>query len=113
MKSALRPISALSMMLLSGCALEGAPFPSSFKITGPGQFEFVASGNWLYPANTAAGEAERMMWLNSYISKHQTCPSGYTIVERMPQPLSGSPRASRDNQSTRSIIYVGRCEPWP
>jgi hypothetical protein len=40
------------MLLLSGCAPEGAPFPSSFEITGPGQFQFVARGNWFYPANT-------------------------------------------------------------
>ena len=52
MKSALLLITALTMLLLSGCAPAGAPFPSSFKITGPGQFEFVASGNWIYPANT-------------------------------------------------------------
>jgi hypothetical protein len=81
---ALRVIWAMTILLPCGCALDGAPFPSSFKITGPGQFEFVASGNWLYPAHTAAGEADRMMWLKSYISEHQTCPSGYTIVERMP-----------------------------
>jgi hypothetical protein len=107
MRVALRVIWAMTILLPCGCVLDGAPFPSFFKITGPGQFEFVASGNWLYPAKTAAGEAERMVWLKSYISEHQTWPSGYTIVERMPQPLSGSPRASRDDQLIRSIRYVG------
>jgi hypothetical protein len=70
MKSALPPMWATTMLLLSDCAPEGAPFPSSFTITGPGQFEFVASGNRIYPANTTAGEAERMTWLRGYISEH-------------------------------------------
>jgi hypothetical protein len=109
---ALRLIWTLTMVLLSECAPEGAPFLSSFNITGPGQFEFVARGNRFYPANTAAGETERMWWLRGYISQHQICPAGYRIIERTPQPLTGSPRASRDEQSTRSIKYVGRCEPW-
>ena len=108
MKSALRLIWTLTMLLLSGCAPEGAPFPSSFEITGPGQFEFVARGR-----NTAAAEAERMLWLRGYISQHQICPAGYRIIERTPQPLTGSPKVSRDEQLTRSIKYVGRCEPWP
>jgi hypothetical protein len=51
-KSVSRSVWAMTMLLLSACALEGAPFPSSFTLTGPGQFEFVASGNWIYPANT-------------------------------------------------------------
>src|SRR6516225_2982819 len=99
MKSASLLITGLTMLLLCGCALEGAPFPSSFNITGPGQFEFDAGGNWFYPANTATGEAERMLWLRGYISRHQICPAGYKIIERTPQPLTGSPRASRDEQS--------------
>ena len=111
MKSALLLITGLTMLLLSGCAPEGAPFPSSFKITGPGQFEFVASGNWFYPTNTTAGEVERMTWLSGYISEHQICPAGYSIIERTPQPRTESPRAGRDEQSIRSIRYLGRCEP--
>jgi hypothetical protein len=93
-------------MLLSGCALEGAPFPSSFKMTGPAQFEFVARGNWIYPANTTAGETERLTWLRGYVSEHHICPSGYTIVEGTPERATepprlgkrGSPRVIRDNQ---------------
>jgi hypothetical protein len=98
MKSALRLIWTLTIILLSGCAPEGAPFPSSFKVTGPGQFEFVARGNWVYPANTASGEAERMLWLRGHISQHQICVAGYRIIERTPQPRTGSRRASRDKQ---------------
>jgi hypothetical protein len=90
MQTGLRLISALTMLFLCRCALEGAPFPSSFTITGPGQFEFVATGNWIYPANTEAGEAERLTWLRGYISEHQICPGGYTIVERTPTRPKGS-----------------------
>jgi hypothetical protein len=113
MKSVLPPIWMVTSLLLSGCAPEGAPFPSSFKITGPGQFEFVASGNWVYPANTTAGEAERMSWLDEYISKHQICPFGYTIVERTPKGASGSARSSIVEQLLGSIRYVGRCKSAP
>ena len=59
MKSPSRAAWVVTMLLLFGCALEGAPFPSSFRITGPGQFEFIARGNWINPANTTAGETER------------------------------------------------------
>jgi hypothetical protein len=121
MKSALRLIWTLTMILLSGCAPEGAPFPSSFKVTGPGQFEFVARGNWVYPANTASGEAERLTWLRGYISEHQICPSEFTIVERTPERSTessrlgrkGSPKVITDNQLIGSVKYVGRCESSP
>jgi hypothetical protein len=117
MKSPSRAAWVVTMLLLFGCALEGAPFPSSFRITGPGQFEFIARGNWINPANTTAGEAERLAWLSGYISDHQICPSGYTIVERTPQLLTQSPRIRRkgsvirDDQPTEAVKYVGRCEP--
>ena len=110
MKSVLRPVWGITMLLLSACSLEGAPFPSSFTMTGPEQFEFVATGNWIYPANTVAGEAERLTWLRGYISEHQICPAGYKIVERTPKWLKESARASSEEQMMRSITYVGRCE---
>jgi hypothetical protein len=100
------------MLSLAMCAPEGALFPSSFTIKGPGQFEFVASGTWIYPANTAAGEAARLTWLRAYLSQHQICSAGYRIIERTPQPLTGSPKASLDAQSIRSFKYLGLCEPW-
>ena len=119
--AALRVISAMTILLPCGCALEGAPFPSSFKMTGPGQFEFVARGNWIYPADMSEGEAERMAWLTGYISEHHICPFGYTIVERTPERSTGppklgrkgSPRASPTDPVTGSVKYVGRCEPSP
>ena len=121
MKSTFSPIPVMTVLLLSGCALEGAPFPSSFKVTGAGQFEFVARGNWIYPANTTEGETERLSWLHGYISEHHICPSGYTIVERAPERSTGpprlgrkgSPRVSLSDQLTGSVKYVGRCEPSP
>jgi hypothetical protein len=121
MKPASRAMWAMTILLLSGCDLEGAPFPSSVKMTGPGQFEFVARGNWLHPANTTEGEAERMAWLAGYISEHHICPSEFTIVERTPKRSTGPPRlgrmgplsASRDGQLTGSVKYVGRCESSP
>ena len=119
MSSTSRPIWVMTLLLLSGCPLEGAPFSSSFKITGPGQFEFVARGNWIYPADTAEGETERLTWLRGYIFEHQICLSEFTIVERTPEPSTESPRlgrkgarrASQTGQLTGSVKYVGRCEP--
>ena len=117
---ALRVISAMTTLLPCGCALEGAPFPSSFKMTGPGQFEFVARGNWIYSANTPEGETERLTWLKGYVSEHHICPSGSTIVERTAERATESqrsrrrpPSASRNDQLTGSVKYVGRCEPSP
>src|SRR5215510_14741055 len=95
MKSTLGSMWVTTMLLLSGCAPAGAPIPSSVKVTGPGQFEFIARGNWINPANTAAGETERLAWLSGYISDHQICPSGYTIVERTPERSAESPRSKR------------------
>jgi len=116
---ALRVISAMTTLLPCGCALEGAPFPSSFKMTGPGQFEFVARGNWIYSANTPEGETERLTWLKGYVSEHHICPSGSTIVERTAERATESqrsrrrpPSASRNDQLTGSVKYVGRCEGW-
>jgi hypothetical protein len=120
MKSTLRSMWVMTMLLASGCAPAGAPFPSSFKVTGPGQFEFIARGNWINPANTAAGETERLAWLSGYISDHQICPSGYTILERTlesstgsPRAKKGPPRANRDNELTGSVKYLGHCESAP
>jgi len=106
------------MLLVSECAPAGAPIPSSFKVTGPGQFEFVARGNWINPANTPAGETERLAWLSGYISDHQICPFGYEIIERTAELPSesfrskrGLPGGNRDYQLTDSVKYVGRCKP--
>jgi hypothetical protein len=69
--------------------------------------------HWIYPANTAQGEAERMTWLKGYISENQICPFGYTIVERKSRAIEGSAKASIIDQLTRSIRYVGRCKSAP
>jgi len=117
MKLPSRATWVVTMLLLFGCALEGAPFPSSFRITGPGQFEFIARGNWINPANMTAGETERLAWLSGYISDHQICRSGYTIVERTPERSTepprckrGPPRVNRDDQLTGSVKYLARCK---
>src|SRR5262249_131421 len=110
---ALRVIWAMTILLPCGCALDGAPFPSFFKMTGPGQFEFVARGNWIYPANTTAGETERLTWLRGYVSEHHICPAGYTIIkrtrERATEPPGarrwGPPSDSRNDQLTGSVKY--------
>src|SRR5205823_3504714 len=103
---------AMTILLLCGFTPEGAPFPSSFRMSGPGQFVFVARGNWVFPANTTAGETERLTWLKGYISERHICPLGYTIVERTaerpiesPKSRWGLPRPSRDEQFTGSIRY--------
>jgi hypothetical protein len=107
----------MTIFLPCGCAIEGASFPPPLKMTGPEQFEFVARGNWIYPANIAEGEAERLTWLRGYISEHHICPFGFTIVERTPERRKALPElgprtpasANRNYKLTGSVKYVGRC----
>jgi hypothetical protein len=111
----------MMVLLPDGCALDGAPFPSSFKMTNAGQFEFIARGNWTFPANTTAGETERLSWLGGYVSEHHICPSKYTIVKRTQERATESPGVRHwgrpiffwNDQVTGSVKYVGRCEPSP
>ena len=70
MKQFLRAVVVLQFIQLSAYATEtGAPFPSSFQLIGPNQFLFVATGNYDYPANTKAGEKERLEWLGVYLAQ--------------------------------------------
>jgi hypothetical protein len=56
MKSVLRPVwgddDGPAIRVFSG----RRSFSFILTMTGPGRFEFVATGNWIYPANTAAGK---------------------------------------------------------
>jgi len=91
-------------------AEDGSPFPSAFERRDADNFKFVAQGNWEYPANTKAGETERLTWLNNYILQHQICPSGYDIITRASEHVLMSAKRSVEDQMERSIIYFGKCK---
>ena len=91
-------------------AEDGSPFPSEFERTGADNFRFIAKGNWEYPANTKAGEAERLTWLNNYVLQHRICFSGYDFVTRVPERQLMSAKRGVEDQNGRSITYFGKCK---
>ena len=101
---------AITAIQAACASVDGSPFPSEFERTGPDNFRFIASGNWEYPANTKAGEAERLTWLNNYVLQHRICLSGYDIVTRVPEHLLMSAKRSVEDQIGRSITYFGMCK---
>ena len=100
------------LILLAACSSElGAPFPATFYMKFSDEFEFVAAGTSDYRANTSEGEKGRMDWLSGYLARNHICPFGYDIIDRQPEPVTMSPKANVEEQSYRSITYIGRCRP--
>ena len=50
--------------------------------TEPGILVFEATTSSLYPADSEAGEAERMVWLEGWLDRLNFCPDGYEILSR-------------------------------
>src|ERR1700687_2849324 len=97
--------------VLFGCApVTGAPFPSTFQMIGPNQFQFIAGGNDDYPANTRTGEQGRIAWLSSYLTQNGFCANGYEIIQRIPEGLVASAKRGVEDQRYRSITYVLGCK---
>jgi hypothetical protein len=100
----LKLVALASVVLFCGCMFETwAPFPSSFAMIGPDQFEFIAGGNVNYPANTKSSEKGRLAWLNYYLEQNRVCPFGYEIVERKPEQLRSSAKSGLDEQRYLSL----------
>jgi hypothetical protein len=100
----------ITVLSQTACAPpEGAPFPEEIRFSAPGQFLFRAQGNWAHPANTASGEKTRLSWLDDYLSRSHLCPSGYEILQRIPERLKMSPKIDAEDQQLRWITYVGNC----
>jgi hypothetical protein len=43
---------------------------------------FEATTSALYPAESEAGEAQRMIWLEGWLKRLKFCPAGYEILSR-------------------------------
>jgi hypothetical protein len=98
------------LVLLAACSPNlGAPFPAYFYTSSSDQFKFVAVGTSDYRANTLEGEKARIAWLEGYLARNNMCPRGYDILSRKKEPPPISVRKNVEEQSFRSIIYVGRC----
>ena len=95
----------------SACAIKtGLPFPSSFTMTDPDHFQFVAHGTWDFPANTARGEQARLDGLDAYLAGQHTCSAGYEITHREKEHVVMSPKHNVEDQQLLSITYLGRCK---
>jgi hypothetical protein len=82
-----------------------------------GAIEFVARGNWVYPANTTAGGRVRLTLLRGPFLSATFVPQDIRSLSARTEPpglgCKGPPRASRNDRLTGSVKYVGRCEPSP
>lgn len=81
---------ALAVLALAGCqAMDDKTdyhrhTMSSLKEsrTEAGVLVFEASSSGLYPADSEAGEAERMKWLEAWLKRLDFCPAGYEVLSR-------------------------------
>jgi hypothetical protein len=48
----------------------------------PGIFLFEASSSTQFPADSEAGEQERMTWLAGWMKQNRYCPAGWEILSR-------------------------------
>lgn len=88
----MRPAAALALaaLALAGCeALEDKSdyhrhtMSSLYESrTEPGILVFEATTSSLYPADSEAGEAERMRWLAAWLKRLDFCPAGHDVLSR-------------------------------
>jgi len=92
--------------LLAGCTDLDRAELSEFRLTGPYAFEFRATTNLSYPADSGGwAEGQRLRWLADHIDAYAVCPRGYMILSRRPVFQYSSPLGN----PVDVIVYRGFC----
>ena len=104
-----KPLLLLALTLLTACATVDRPELSSFEPTGIDNgvrtFKYRARADSLvYRVDTPTGEAERIRWLELYLTENSFCPSGYVITSRETVVVS------RGIGDMHDVFYLGRCK---
>jgi hypothetical protein len=93
------------VLILGGCATMDRPAMSSFEPLAGDKFRYVAkTDSMVYREDSPEAEAERMRWLQTYLTDNKLCPAGYAISDR--KPVLTSDVIGR----TYTIFYTGRCK---
>ncbi len=107
------PGCALLAALASGCASSGIGnydrhTMSRLYLTPDGNgIVFEASVSPDYPADSEAGEAARMLWIEQWLDQRNYCAEGFVVEERLPL---GS---AADNPYQHDLRYTLRCAEAP
>lgn len=81
------------------------PAMSHFEPMAQDTFRFVAKTDAIaYREDSPDAEAERMRWLQTYLTDNKLCPAGYSITDR--KPVVTTDTFAR----THTIFYSGRCK---
>lgn len=100
------PLGLVVAAALAGCTGLDRAELSEFRLTGPQAFEFRATTNQFYTADsTGWAERQRLRWLAGHIEAHAICPRGYTILTRQPMFQYASPLG----HPVDVIVYRGLC----
>ena len=77
---------------------------TDFKLLPNGGFEFRATANWVYVADSATAEVTRIAWLEQYLSLNKICPIGYEVTDRTVVLLGRSLIGPNHD-----VYYTGSC----
>lgn len=68
-------------LLLSGCQLDRDPL-TSFEISSPSSFKYLARADPIYPEGSEEAESIRIGWLETYLDDNNLCQTGYHVQNR-------------------------------
>lgn len=95
-------------ILVSGCATfdrETLARSSTFSPTEDG-FIFKSEASTNMQEDSSGAERNRIMVLEGYLKRNDTCPTGYVIASRQ---VINRPKTFLGVKTLKDIIYTGRC----